>query len=89
MDQSPQSEVALKETQSAARALGIQLRIFEARSPDDFESKFFGISKALPGALVVISSPMLLNNRGSAMINPIRGGLAACCASATPQRARM
>jgi len=63
-DHSPQSEVALKETQLAAQALGVQLKMFEVRSPNDFEGVFLSMSKERPGALVVISSPMLLNNRG-------------------------
>jgi len=63
-DHSPQSEVALKETQLAAQALGVQLKIFDVRSPNDFESVFLSMPKERPGALVVISSPMLLNNRG-------------------------
>ena len=63
-DHSPQSEVALKETQSAAQAFGMQLKIFEARSSNDFESVFLSMPKERSGALVVISSPMLLNNRG-------------------------
>ncbi len=62
-DHSPQSKVALKETQSAAQALGVQLRMFEVRSSNDFESVFLSMPKERPGALVVISSPMLLNNR--------------------------
>ena len=63
-DHSPQSEVALKETQSAAHALGVQLKVFEVRSPNDFEGVFLSMPKERPGALVVISSPVLLNNRG-------------------------
>lgn len=63
-DHSPQSEVARKETQLAAQALGVQLKVFEVRSSNDFESVFLSMPKERPGALVVISSPMLLNNRG-------------------------
>jgi ABC-type uncharacterized transport system substrate-binding protein len=63
-DHSPQSEVALKETQLAAQALAVQLKMFEVRSPNDFEGVFLSMSKERPGALVVISSPMVLNNRG-------------------------
>jgi len=63
-DHSPQSEVALKETQSAAQALRVQLKVFEVRSPNDFEGVFLSMPKERPGALVVISSPVLLNNRG-------------------------
>jgi len=67
-DDSPQSEVALKETQSAAQALGVQLKIFEVRSSNDFEGVFLSMPKERPGALVVISSPMLLNNRGQIIV---------------------
>jgi putative tryptophan/tyrosine transport system substrate-binding protein len=62
-DYSPQSEVALKETQSAAEALGVQLRIFDVRDPNDFDSAFSEMSKGRLSGLVVISSPIILGGR--------------------------
>jgi putative tryptophan/tyrosine transport system substrate-binding protein len=62
-DQSRQSDVALKETHLAAEALGAQLRIFEVQRAGDLETVFLDIAKQRPNALIVLSSPMLLNDR--------------------------
>ena len=62
-DPGPQSEVALKETQLAARALGIRLTVFDVRGPNDFDGAFLEIAKKRPNGLVVLSSPMILGER--------------------------
>jgi hypothetical protein len=46
-------EVRLKEADASARALGVELRVFEARGREDFEGAFADMSKARAGALVV------------------------------------
>ncbi len=62
-DRSPESEVALKETQLAARGLKVGLRILDVQGPSDVESAFFVMKKERLGALIVISSPMFVNER--------------------------
>jgi putative ABC transport system substrate-binding protein len=53
----------LKEIQDAARALGMQLQLVEARSPGDFERAFSKMTTARADALTVLTSFMLLNER--------------------------
>src|SRR4030095_16303880 len=44
----------LGETQTAAHALGLQLRAVEVRDPTDFDSAFSAIARERAGALVVL-----------------------------------
>ena len=46
-------------TETAARALSIQLQIVEARSPNDFENAFSAMTKGSVGAFIAMPSPML------------------------------
>jgi len=50
---------ALKETLEAARQLGLQPAVFEARIPADIPSAFEKIAAAKPDALVVLTSPLM------------------------------
>jgi putative ABC transport system substrate-binding protein len=56
-------ELALKDAQQAAQALGLQLQILEVGSPKEFESAFSAVVKERSGALLVISTPMLFSSR--------------------------
>ena len=56
-------ELALKETQGAAQALGLQLQIFEVHGPKDFDGAFSAMVRERSGALLVISTPMLFSGR--------------------------
>jgi putative ABC transport system substrate-binding protein len=47
----------LRATEEAARSLGLQLQIVEAREPSDFESAFSAIVEGRNSALVVLPSP--------------------------------
>jgi putative ABC transport system substrate-binding protein len=51
----------LKETEAAARTLGMQLQLVPATSPDDLASAFSAIAKYRPDAFIVFPSPMLFN----------------------------
>ena len=59
---SPPTAGLLKEVQQAARSLGVQLRIVEARDPNELEGAFSAIKKERPGALVVIAAPFIGSN---------------------------
>jgi len=48
----------LGETQTAAHALGLQLRAIEVRDPTDFDSAFSAIARERAGALVVLPDAM-------------------------------
>src|SRR5438477_89955 len=47
----------------AARALGVQLQVVEARGPSDIDKSFSDIIKAHAGALTVPSTPMFSSER--------------------------
>ena len=51
-------EVRLKEADASARALGVELQVFEARGREDFDGVFSDMSKARVGALVVWPTPV-------------------------------
>src|SRR5436190_15776598 len=51
-------EARLKEADASARALGLELQVFEARGRDDFEAVFSDVSKARAGGLVVWPTPI-------------------------------
>ncbi len=52
-----------KEAEVAARALGMRLQFVEARGPDDLDRAFSDMTKARAGALTVLGSTMLINER--------------------------
>jgi putative ABC transport system substrate-binding protein len=54
---------SVTETHVAAQALGLQLQILEVGGPKDFDSAFLAMAKERSGALLVISTPMLFNER--------------------------
>jgi ABC-type uncharacterized transport system substrate-binding protein len=53
----------LKETEVAARALGLRLQFLEARGPADFDRAFSEMTRARSDALTVLGSPMFFNER--------------------------
>jgi putative ABC transport system substrate-binding protein len=48
----------LKESDAAARALGVQLQVVEAQGPEDFDRAFSDMSEAHADALVVLGTPV-------------------------------
>jgi ABC-type uncharacterized transport system substrate-binding protein len=56
-------EARLKEANEAARALGVELQVVEARGPEDFERAFSKISEARAGALTVMVTPVFVLSR--------------------------
>jgi putative tryptophan/tyrosine transport system substrate-binding protein len=48
-----------RETQRAARALGVQLQSLEVREPPDFEGAFQALARQRPEALIVIGSRLI------------------------------
>jgi putative ABC transport system substrate-binding protein len=55
--EAPDLSLAFKETQAAARALGLELQSLEVRGPVDFEGAFKAAAERRAGALSVPSSP--------------------------------
>jgi putative ABC transport system substrate-binding protein len=52
-----------RETEVAARALGVQLHFLEARGPDEIERAFAAMAKERSKALLVISDPVFTSHR--------------------------
>ena len=59
----PVSGPELKETELAARALGVQLQYLNVLSPKDIETVFRAASKGRADAVLVLASPFLLSHR--------------------------
>ncbi len=55
--------VVLRETEAAARALGMQLQVVEVRGPADLDGAFSAITRDRVGALVVLPDPMFRNQQ--------------------------
>ncbi len=55
----PPAKLSLKETEDAAKALGVQLQILETRDPSDFESAFRTAIRARVRALVLVTAPIM------------------------------
>jgi putative ABC transport system substrate-binding protein len=60
----PSYPLVLRETEAAARALGVQLQVVEVRGPTDFDSAFSAIARGRAGALVVLPDAMFRNQQG-------------------------
>ena len=58
----PPAMTALRETESAARALGIVARPFEVRRVEDFDAAFAAAIKDRPRAVVILSAPVMTAN---------------------------
>lgn len=65
----------LKETESAASALGVTLLSFDAKGPDDIDGAFTAIKKERAGALTVLADPMLLGQRTRIAHLAVKSGL--------------
>ena len=61
--ENPSSVSGFKETQSAARALAMQLQSLEVRSADNFAGAFQAATKAQARALTVVSDSLMFSNR--------------------------
>jgi putative ABC transport system substrate-binding protein len=53
----------VKETEAAARTLGVQLQFAEVRHPDEFDRTFSAMARARADAFIVFPSVMLFNER--------------------------
>jgi putative ABC transport system substrate-binding protein len=55
----PPAALALRETESAARALGLNLRSVEVRRPNDFDDALPSAMKVRPKALIILPTPIM------------------------------
>jgi ABC-type uncharacterized transport system substrate-binding protein len=56
-------EGVLKDTEVAARALGVRLQLVQALSPNDFDSAFSAMTEERADAVIVLPNPMLFGER--------------------------
>src|SRR5207244_6874774 len=56
-------QLAIREVNVAARSLGLQLQLLEARGPNEFDGAFAAMAKERVGALLVLSDAMLNSHR--------------------------
>ena len=54
---------AIREVKVAARSLGVQLQLLEARGPEEFDGAFAAMSKERAGALLVLVDPVFSLHR--------------------------
>jgi putative ABC transport system substrate-binding protein len=60
---SPVQPLFIREVNVAARSLGVQLQLLEARGPDEFDGAFAAMAKERLGALLVVSDLMFILHR--------------------------
>jgi putative ABC transport system substrate-binding protein len=56
-------QLAIREVNVAARSLGVQLQLLEARGPDEFDDAFAAMAKERVGALLVLSDVIFNSHR--------------------------
>ncbi len=61
----PQYRPLLREAERAGRSLGVQLQVFEARGPNEFDSAFAAMVRQRAGALLVLPDPVSSLHRRS------------------------
>jgi putative ABC transport system substrate-binding protein len=59
----PASAAQLREAEAAARAPGVRLQTFEARSPQEIDSTFAAMTRERASALVVLTDSIFTNQR--------------------------
>jgi len=59
----PAHPLQIREVNVAARSLGVQLQLLEARGPSEFDGAFAAMAKERVGALLVLSDAMLNSHR--------------------------
>lgn len=72
---SPNSGPILRETERAARALGVQLHVVEQRDPDDFERTFAAMPTQRVDALIVLPATLHFAHRTRLIALAIRSRL--------------
>jgi putative ABC transport system substrate-binding protein len=58
----PDIEDELKQARETARSLGLAVKFFEVRTPNDFEATFEAVASARPSGVITIGHGMLLGN---------------------------
>jgi len=59
----PAQPITISNIKDAARSLGLQLQLVEARGPGDFDGAFAAMARERAGALLVVTDPMFIPHR--------------------------
>ncbi len=59
----PTKPLAIRDVNVAARSLGVQLQLLEARGPNEFDSAFAAMARERVGALLVVADSMFVFHR--------------------------
>jgi putative ABC transport system substrate-binding protein len=60
---SPAQPLTITNIKGAARSLGLQLQLVEARGPGDFDGAFAALARERVGALLVVTDPVFIPHR--------------------------
>ena len=60
---SPNAAPEIEDAQAAAKTVGLQLKMFNARTPNELDAAFVAIANERPDALLVGSDPFFVNRR--------------------------
>jgi ABC-type uncharacterized transport system substrate-binding protein len=60
---SPAQPLTIRNIKGAARSLGLQLQLLEARGPEDFDGAFAAMARDRAGALFVVTDPVFIPHR--------------------------
>jgi len=61
--ENPQSKIEMKEMQTAAQAMALQLHLVEISAEDELENAFSAMNRAAAQALIVLTDPILFSQR--------------------------
>jgi putative tryptophan/tyrosine transport system substrate-binding protein len=59
----PYPAIVFKETQAAARTLGVEIQSLAVRGPDDFDGAFEAAREQRPDALITVEDPLTVSNQ--------------------------
>ena len=84
----PNAEPVLRELQTAARILGVQLHVLHANAEREFDTVFATFGQARAGALVIVPDPLFTAEQLAALAleTPSRGQTAGNCSSSPPSQ---
>jgi putative ABC transport system substrate-binding protein len=74
---SPDAVPEIRDVQAAARAIGLELKLFDARTPNELDAAFAAIAVQRPDALLVGSDPFFVNRREELVVLAARIGVPA------------
>jgi putative tryptophan/tyrosine transport system substrate-binding protein len=77
----PPAEVTLREIPEAARAIGVQIQVFNASNSSEIDAAFAALARERPDALFIGSDPFFNNRRKQLVLQAMRHGLPAGYAS--------